>query len=162
MGARVIACASTDDKIVFARAHGAHEGVNYAKDDLREALKRLGGEHGIDVVFDPVGGPYSEPALRSLGWEGRHLVVGFAAGDIPKLPLNLVLLKGCAVLGVFWGQWVRHDPDAYQAAIGELARWCAQGKLSCHVQQVYPLAQTPAALKALAERKVMGKLVVHP
>jgi len=162
MGARVIACASTDDKLAFARAHGADAVVNYATENLRDALKRLGGERGIDVVFDPVGGPYSEPALRSLGWEGRHLVVGFAAGDIPKLPLNLVLLKGCAVLGVFWGQWVRHDPDAYQAAIGELARWCAQGKLSCHVQQVYPLAQTPAALKALAERKVMGKLVVHP
>jgi NADPH2:quinone reductase len=162
MGARVIACASTDDKLAFARAHGADEVVNYATENLRDALKRLGGERGVDVIFDPVGGPYSEPALRSLAWEGRHLVVGFAAGDIPKLPLNLVLLKGCAVLGVFWGQWVRHDPDAYQAAIGELARWCAQGKLSCHVQQVYSLPQTPDALKALAGRKVMGKLVVHP
>ena len=103
MGARVIACASTDDKLAFARAHGAHEVVNYEKEDLREGLKRLGGTHGIDVVFDPVGGPYSEPAVRSLAWEGRHLVVGFAAGDIPKLPLNLVLLKNCAILGVFWG-----------------------------------------------------------
>ena len=106
MGARVIACASTDDKLAFARAHGADEAVNYDREDLRDALKRLGGEHGIDVVFDPVGGPYSEPALRSLAWEGRHLVVGFAAGEIPKLPLNLVLLKSCAVLGVFWGAWV--------------------------------------------------------
>jgi NADPH2:quinone reductase len=162
MGARVIACASTDDKLVFARAHGAHEVVNYAKEDLRDALKRLGGEHGIDVVFDPVGGPFSEPAVRSLAWEGRHLVVGFAAGDIPKLPLNLVLLKGCAVLGVFWGSWVRRDQERYQAALEQLAQWCAQGKLSCHVQQVYALAETPAALKALADRAVMGKLVVHP
>jgi NADPH2:quinone reductase len=162
MGARVIACASSDDKLAFARAHGADEGVNYEAENLRDALKRLGGEHGIDVVFDPVGGPYSEQAVRSLAWEGRHLVVGFAAGDIPKLPLNLVLLKGCAVLGVFWGHWVRLDPGAYQAAIGQLAQWCAQGKLSAHVQQVYSLAQTPAALKALADRKVMGKLVVHP
>jgi NADPH2:quinone reductase len=162
MGARVIACASTDEKVAFAREHGAHEGVNYDKENLREALRRLGGEHGIDVVFDPVGGPYSEPALRSLAWQGRHLVVGFAAGDIPKLPLNLVLLKGCAVLGVFWGQWVRNDTDDYRAAIDQLAHWCAEGKLSCHVQKVYPLAEMPAALKALAERKVMGKLVVRP
>jgi NADPH2:quinone reductase len=162
MGARVIACASTDDKLAFARAHGAHEAVNYDREDLRAALKRLGGEHGIDVVFDPVGGPYSEPALRSLAWEGRHLVVGFAAGEIPKLPLNLVLLKSCAVLGVFWGQWVHHDAREYKAAIGRLARWCAEGKLSCHIQQVYPLAAAPQALRALAERRVMGKLLLRP
>jgi NADPH:quinone reductase len=162
MGARVIACASTDEKVTFARHHGAHEGVNYDKENLREALRRLGGEHGIDVVFDPVGGPYSEPAVRSLAWQGRHLVVGFAAGAIPKLPLNLVLLKGCAVLGVFWGHWVRTAADDYRQAIDQLAHWCADGKVSCHVQQVYPLAEMPAALKALAERKVMGKLVVRP
>jgi len=162
MGARVIACASSDDKLAFARAHGAHDVVNYEKENLRDALKRLGGEHGIDVVFDPVGGRYSEPAVRSLAWEGRHLVVGFAAGDIPKLPLNLVLLKGCAVLGVFWGQWVRHEKGQYKAALDRLAHWCAEGKLSCHVQKVYPLAETPMALKALAQRKVMGKLVVRP
>ena len=122
----------------------------------------LGGEHGIDVMFDPVGGRYSEPALRSLAWEGRHLVVGFAAGEIPKLPLNLVLLKGCAVLGVFWGAWVRHDQGRLQGgASRQLAHWCAEGKLSCHIQKVYPLAETPAALKALADREVMGKLVVR-
>jgi NADPH2:quinone reductase len=162
MGARVIACASSDDKLAFARAHGAHEVVNYERDDLREALKELGGEHGVDVVFDPVGGRYSEPALRSLAWEGRHLVVGFAAGEIPKLPLNLVLLKGCAVLGVFWGQWVRLDKDDYKAAIATLADWCAAGKLSCHIQKIYSLTETPEALKALAERKVMGKLLLRP
>src|SRR6478752_2230811 len=161
MGARVIACASSDDKLAFARAHGAHEVVNYDSEDLRAALKRIGGDHGIDVVFDPVGGPYSEPAVRSLAWQGRHLVVGFAAGEIPKLPLNLVLLKGCAILGVFWGSWVRRDKDEYKAAIDQLAHWCAEGKLSCHIQEVYPLAETPTALKALAERKVMGKLVVR-
>jgi NADPH:quinone reductase len=162
MGARVIACASTDDKLDFARAHGADEVVNYATEDLRDALKRLGGAHGIDVVFDPIGGVYSEPSVRSLAWEGRHLVVGFAAGDIPKLPLNLVLLKGCAVLGVFWGAWVRRDPARYQASLQQLTQWCAHGKLSCHVQQVYSLAETPVAIKALADRKVMGKLVVRP
>ena len=107
MGARVIACASSDEKLDFARAHGADETVNYASEDLRAALKKLGGERGIDVVYDPVGGPYAEPALRSLGWEGRYLVVGFAAGEIPKIPLNLVLLKSCDIRGVLWGAWVR-------------------------------------------------------
>jgi NADPH2:quinone reductase len=162
MGARVIACASTDDKLEFARAHGADEVVNYAKEDLRAALKRLGGARGIDVVFDPVGGAYSEPALRSLAWGGRHLVVGFAAGAIPKIALNLVLLKGCAVIGIFWGAWVRHENQQYKEALAALAQWGAQGKLSCHIQKIYQLAQMPAALHALAERKVMGKLVVHP
>ena len=162
IGAHVIACASSDDKLNFARAHGAHEAVNYEKEDLRAALKRVGGEHGIDVVFDPVGGRLSEAALRSLAWEGRHLVVGFAAGEIPKIALNLILLKGCAVLGVFWGAWVRHETAQYKAAIEELAHWCAQGKLSCHIQSAYPLAKTPEAINALADRKVMGKLIVHP
>jgi NADPH:quinone reductase len=162
MGARVIACASSDDKLAFANARGAHEVVNYAREDLRAALKRLGGEHGIDVVFDPVGGGYSEPAVRALAWEGRHLVVGFAAGEIPKLPLNLVLLKGCAVLGVFWGAFVRQERDRYKAATEQIARWCAQGRLSCHIQEVYPLAETAKALEALAGREVMGKLIVRP
>jgi NADPH2:quinone reductase len=162
MGGRVIACASRPEKLAFARAHGAHEGVDYATADLRDALKRLGGEHGIDVVFDPVGGRYSEAALRSLAWKGRHLVVGFAAGEIPRVPLNLVLLKGCAVLGVFWGAWVRHENAQYKEALGKLARWCAQGKLSCHIQEFYALAETPKALRALSDRSVMGKLVVHP
>jgi NADPH2:quinone reductase len=162
MGARVIACASSDEKLSFARAHGAHELLNYEKEDLREGLRRLGGAHGIDVVFDPVGGRYSEPALRSLAWGGRHLVIGFAAGEIPKIPLNLVLLKACAVLGVFWGAWLRHENAEYKGALEELARWCADGKLSCHIQKVYPLAETPAAITALAERRVMGKLVVQP
>src|SRR5262249_57512202 len=119
-GARVIACASTNDKLAFAREHGADEAVNYATENLRDALRRLGGEHGIDVVFDPVGGPYSEPALRSLAWEGRHLVVGFAAGDIPQLPLNLLLLQSCARLGGVWGAWVRHAPAQYQSALPPL------------------------------------------
>jgi NADPH2:quinone reductase len=162
MGARVIACASTDEKVAFAREHGAHEGINYTTDNLRDALKRHGGEHGIDVVYDPIGGPYSEQAVRSLAWEGRLLVIGFAAGDIPKLPLNLVLLKGCDILGVFWSAWVRHHSQEYRDTLDQLARWCAEGKLSCHVQKVYPLAETPQAIKALADRSVMGKLVVHP
>lgn len=162
MGARVIACASSDAKLAFARAHGADALVNYAVEDLKEALKRLGGEHGIDVVYDPVGGPLSEAALRAIAWEGRHLVVGFASGQIPKLPLNLALLKGCSVLGVYWGAWVRHNPQAYRANLAELARWCAAGRLSCHVHAAYPLAEMAQALKALTERRVMGKVVVKP
>src|SRR6266852_5980995 len=112
MGARVIACASSADKLAFARAHGADETVNYATENLRDALKRVGGERGIDVVYDPVGGTQAEAALRSLAWEGRFLVIGFAAGEIPKLPLNLVLLKSCDVRGVFWGAWIARQAEA--------------------------------------------------
>jgi NADPH2:quinone reductase len=162
LGARVIACASSDDKLAFARAHGAGEGVNYAREDLREALKRLGGEHGIDVLYDPVGGSLAEPALRSLAWEGRYLVVGFAAGDIPKLPLNLVLLKGCDIRGVFWGSWAAREPAAHRANTADLVRWCADGKLSAHVHASYPLDQAAQALKDIAARKVMGKVVLKP
>jgi NADPH:quinone reductase len=162
LGARVIACASSDEKLAFAREHGADETVNYAKDDFRAAVKRLGGERGVDVVYDPVGGPYAESAVRALGWEGRYLVIGFAAGDIPKLPLNLVLLKSCDIRGVLWGAWTLREPKAQQAMMTEIVRWCADGKLSAHVHAVYPLADIAAALKAIAERKAMGKIVLRP
>jgi NADPH2:quinone reductase len=162
MGARVIACASSGDKLAFAKKHGADEGVNYASEDLRDALKRLGGEHGIDVVYDPIGDKFAEPALRSLAWYGRYLVVGFAAGEIPKLPLNLVLLKSCDVRGVFWGSWTEREPAAHRANMGELLRWCAVGKLSAHVHASYPLADAAQALKQIAARKVMGKVVLKP
>jgi NADPH2:quinone reductase len=162
LGARVIACASSDAKLAFARSHGADDTVNYTTQDLREALRTLCGERGADVVYDPVGGEYSEPALRSLGWEGRYLVIGFAAGDIPKLPLNLVLLKSCDVRGVFWGPWIKRDPAGHRAVMADLTRWCAEGKLSAHVHSVYPLAETPAALKALTDRAVMGKVILRP
>jgi NADPH2:quinone reductase len=162
MGARVIACASSDEKLMFARSHGADETVNYAKDDLRDALKRLGGARGIDVVYDPVGGPYAEPAVRALGWEGRYLVIGFAAGEIPKLPLNLVLLKSCDIRGVLWGAWTMREPRAQQAMMADIVAWCAEGKLSAHVHAAYPLAEITAALGAIADRKVMGKVVLRP
>src|SRR6185312_4532412 len=162
MGARVIACASSEEKLAFTKAHGADETVNYAREDLREALKRLGGARGVDVVYDPVGGSYAEPALRSLGWEGRYLVVGFAAGDIPKIPLNLVLLKSCDIRGVLWGAWTTREPKGQAALMKDIAAWCAEGKLSAHVHGVYPLSETSTALKAIAERKVMGKIVLRP
>ncbi len=133
MGARVIACASSDEKLEFARKHGATETVNYATEDLRSALKKLGGEHGIDVVYDPVGGPYAEPAVRSMAWNGRYLVIGFAAGEIPKLPLNLVLLKNCDIRGVAWGAWVRREPDAQRELMSEIVNWAAlrQAQRAC-------------------------------
>jgi NADPH:quinone reductase len=162
MGARVIACASSDDKLAFARAHGADAGVNYAGEDLKDGLKRLSGEHGIDVIYDPVGGPYSEAALRAIAWGGRHLVVGFASGEIPKLPLNLTLLKGCSVLGVNWGAFVQQNPMGHRANLEHLAGWCAAGKLSCHIHAIYPLAETAQALKDLIDRKAMGKVIVRP
>jgi NADPH2:quinone reductase len=162
MGARVVACASSADKLTFACAHGADAVVNYARENLRDALRRLGGEHGIDVVYDPVGGPHAEAALRSLGWEGRFLVVGFATGEIPKLPLNLVLLKGCDVRGVFWGSWIAREPAAHRANTAELFAWCTAGKLSAHVQAVYPLARAAEALHALSDRRVMGKVILKP
>jgi NADPH:quinone reductase len=162
MGARVIACASSDEKLAFARNHGADETVNYASENLRDALRRLGGEHSIDVVYDPVGGPYTEPAVRSLAWEGRYLVVGFAAGEIPKLPLNLVLLRSCDIRGVFWGTWTNRNPEAQSAMMADIARWCAEGKLSAHIHAVYPLAEIATALKTISDRKVMGKILLRP
>jgi NADPH:quinone reductase len=162
MGAHVIACASSDDKVGFARQQGADAGVNYASENLREGLRRLGGERGIDVVYDPVGGAHAEAALRSLGWEGRFLVIGFAAGEIPKLPLNLVLLKSCDVRGVFWGSWIAREPAAHRANTAELFAWCAAGRLSAHVHAAYPLEQAAAALHALADRQVMGKVILRP
>jgi NADPH2:quinone reductase len=161
MGARVIACASSDDKLAFARKHGADETVNYATSELRDQLKRLGGDHGIDVIYDPVGGRYAEAALRAIAWEGRFLVVGFAAGEIPKLPLNLALLKSCDIRGVFWGSWTERKPDAHRANMADLVRWCADGKLSAHIHATYPLAYAPRALNDIAGRKVMGKVVLR-
>ncbi len=162
MGARVIACASSAEKLDFARRHGADETVNYAEEDLKDALKRLTEGRGADVIYDPVGGPYSEPALRSIAWQGRFLVIGFAAGEIPKLPLNLVLLKGCDVVGVFWGAWTERDKAGHRANMQAIVRWAAEGKLSAHVHASYPLERTAEALKALSDRKVMGKVILTP
>ena len=162
MGARVIACASSDEKCAFAKTHGADETVNYGSGDLRAELKRLGGANGIDVLYDPIGGSYAEPAVRSMAWEGRYLVIGFAAGEIPKIPLNLVLLKGCDIVGVHWGAFVARDPEAEARNMSEIVRWCAEGKLSAHVHAVYPLSETAQALKDIAARKIMGKAILKP
>jgi NADPH2:quinone reductase len=161
MGARVIACASSDEKLEFARQHGAELTVNYAKEPLRDGLRRLAAD-GVDVVYDPVGGAYTEPALRSLAWGGRLLVIGFAAGEIPKIPLNLPLLKACDIRGVFWGAWTMREPQAHRAELAQLVAWAAEGKISAHVHATYPLADTARALDDIAARRVMGKAVLRP
>jgi NADPH2:quinone reductase len=160
MGARVIACASTPEKLAVCREHGADEGIDYSKEDLRERIKALTGGKGVDVVYDAVGGPYSEPAFRSIAWRGRLLVVGFAAGDIPKIPLNLPLLKGASIVGVFWGDFAKREPKAFAESVQQLGRWYAEGKLRPHVSQTYPLAKAVDALKAMAARQVKGKVVL--
>jgi NADPH:quinone reductase len=162
MGARVIACASSDEKLAFARQHGADAGVNYAAIDLKGALRELTGGKGVDVVYDPIGGAQGEAALRGMDWNGRFLVIGFAAGETPKLPLNLVLLRSYDVLGVYWGAWILRDQQGHHANMTQILHWCAEGRLSSHVHAVYPLAQASAALKAIAARQVMGKVILRP
>jgi NADPH2:quinone reductase len=160
LGARVIACASSADKLAVCREHGADEGIDYAKEDLRERIQAITGKSGVDVVYDPVGGPYTEPAFRSLAWRGRLLVVGFAAGEIPKLPLNLALLKGASVIGVFWGDFVRREPKEFERSLRQLGEWYRQGKLRPHVSQTFPLEKAVEALKLMAARQVKGKVVL--
>jgi NADPH2:quinone reductase len=162
MGARVIACASSDEKCAFAKKHGADATINYSTADLKDALKEVTGGRGVDVIYDPVGGPYAESALRAIAWKGRFLVVGFAAGEIPKIPLNLALLKGCDIVGVYWGAFTEKEPAAQAANMAQIVTWCAEGKLSSHVHAVYPLADTARALKDIAARKVMGKAILRP
>jgi NADPH2:quinone reductase len=162
LGARVIAAASSADKLAVCKAHGADVLIDYTKEDLREALKAATDGKGPDVIYDPVGGVYSEPALRSIAWRGRHLVVGFANGEIPKLPWNLMLLKGASVVGVFWGDFVRREPQANMAAMRQMLDWMAEGKLRPLVSRRYTLDETAQALKDMAARKVTGKVVIVP
>src|SRR5687768_6996133 len=160
LGARVIACASSDDKLAVCREHGADATINYAGEDLRERIKVLTDGRGVDVVYDAVGGPYTEPAFRSIAWRGRLLVVGFAAGEIPKLPLNLPLLKGASIVGVFWGDFARREPRQFGESVRQLGAWYREGKLRPHVSQTLPLARAADALKLMAARQVKGKLVL--
>lgn len=162
MGARVIAAASTNEKLAACRERGADELINYQREDLRGRLKELTGRTGVDVVYDPVGGDYSEAALRSMAWGGRFLVIGFAAGDIPKIPLNLPLLKSCSVVGVFWGASMQRDPEHGHENLGELARWFAEGKLNPLISATYPLDRAAEALADMMNRKVLGKVVLVP
>jgi NADPH2:quinone reductase len=160
MGARVIAAASTDEKLAVCKQHGANEVINYATGDLRVRVKELTGGEGVDVVYDPVGGNYSEAALRSIAWGGRHLVIGFTAGEIPRIPLNLPLLKSCSIVGVFWGSFMEREARHYQENIQELLSWFTQGKLKPHISATYPLEHAAQALNDVMSRKVKGKVVL--
>ena len=160
MGARVVACASSDDKLAFCRECGADETVNYATEDLKARLKELGSGAGMDVIYDPVGGDFSEAAFRSIAWGGRFLVIGFAAGPIPKMPLNLALLKGADLRGVFWGSFTMREPQVNRQNIDDLLGWLADGTLKPHVDSVFPLEEAEAALNKIAARDVKGKVLL--
>jgi NADPH2:quinone reductase len=161
MGARVIAAAGSDAKVGFALDLGADEGINYSRADLRAELRRLTDGAGVDVVYDPVGGPFSEPAIRSTGWDGRYLVIGFAAGDIPAIPLNLALLKGLSIVGVFWGAWASRQPDANRANYRELLAMVSEGALRPRVTASYGLEDFVAAFTAISSRQATGKTVLE-
>jgi NADPH2:quinone reductase len=160
MGARVIAAASAEDKLAVCRRYGADHTINYASEDLRERINTLTGGRGVDVVYDPVGGDLSEPALRSLAWRGRFLVVGFAAGGIPNMPLNLPLLKGSSIIGVFWGAFMINEPERIEAELQELVTWACEGRLHPRVHAVYPLERAVDALHDVMSRRVVGKVVL--
>lgn len=162
LGARVIAAASSDGKLSVCREHGADETINYSTEDLRERIRALTGGRGVDVVYDPVGGGYSEPALRSIAWRGRFLVVGFANGEIPKIPLNLTLLKGASIVGVFWGEFVRREPKANAHDLMELVGMMQKGTIKPLISARYPLADAAKALNAVMARTVTGKVVLIP
>ena len=161
LGARVIACASSEEKLAICREHGAAEAIDYAHEDLRDRIKALTDGQGVDVVCDAVGGPYSEPALRSTAWRGRFLVVGFAAGEIPKIPLNLVLLKGCAIVGVFWGDFMRREPALFIESVRNVCQWYVEGKVKPHISEVLPLDRAAEALQKMTSRQVTGKIVLR-
>lgn len=162
LGARVIAAASSDEKLEICKMHGADATINYTKENLREAIKKTTGDKGPDVIYDPVGGIYTETAFRSIAWRGRYLVVGFANGEIPKIPLNIALLKGASLIGVFWGEFTKREPQASMQAFRELMHWWAEGKIKPHVSGHYPLKDTATALNDLATRKATGKIVIIP
>lgn len=162
MRAKVVACASTDEKLQVCKDHGADELINYSSGDLKQMIRDKTDGKGGDVVYDPVGGAYSEPALRAIAWRGRFLVIGFANGEIPKIPLNLTLLKGCAIVGVFWGDYAKREPMNLMNDMRKLFGWLADGTIKPHISGTYSLADGPKAIRALMDRKVSGKLVIKP
>lgn len=161
LGARVIAAAGSEEKLAFAASLGAADGINYADDDLKDAARRLTGGAGPDVVYDPVGGSLAEPALRSLAWGGRYLVIGFASGEIPAIRLNLPLLKGLSIVGVYWGSWVEHDPAANAENYGELLAMVRRGEIRPRVTESFPLDEFAEAFAVISSRRAMGKIVLE-
>ncbi|MFN2376852.1 MAG: NADPH:quinone oxidoreductase family protein [Candidatus Binatia bacterium] len=160
MGARVIAAASSPAKLEVCRRHGADEIIDYESENLKDRVRDLTGGKGADVIYDPVGGDYFDTAFRTIAWEGRYLIVGFAAGRIPQLPVNLVLLKGCQVVGVFWGSFTAREPERNQRNLEEVAAWCREGKLHPLVSATYAFEDAARALRDMLERKVTGKVVL--
>ncbi|MBV1700407.1 MAG: NADPH:quinone oxidoreductase family protein [Hyphomicrobiales bacterium] len=160
MGARVIACASSPEKLAFARKAGADEGIDYHTSDLKDALKAATNGRGVDVIYDPVGGALTESALRAIAWAGRLLVIGFAAGEIPRIPLNLALLKGCDIVGVFWGDFVRREPALHQENMREIFNMVRDGAISAHIHKIFPLSGIAEALGVLTRREALGKVLL--
>ena len=161
MGATVIACASTREKLDLCQQYGADHMVNYNDENLKDRLKEITEGKGVDVVYDPVGGDYAEQALRACAWRGRYLVVGFAAGSIPKLPLNLALLKGCSIVGVFWGRFTKEQPQDNMANSLSIIQMHKEGKIKPHIQERYKLSEAPIALRKMMDRKVRGKVILQ-
>lgn len=160
MGAKVIAAASSDEKLALCREYGATETINYNTENLKDRIKEITGGKGVDVVYDPVGDRYAEPAFRSIGWNGRYLVVGFAAGAIPSLPLNLPLIKGASIVGVFWGAFTQAEPALHRENMDELLRWYNEGRIKPHVSKHFTLDEGPAAIRWMMDRKATGKVVL--
>ena len=160
LGAKVIAAASTAEKLAVCKDHGADELINYTEEPLKEAVKKLTKSKGVDVIYDPVGGEFTEQALRAMAWNGRHLIIGFAAGDIPKIPANLTLLKGCSVVGVFWGSFTQREPQASAQNMMELMKLYAEGKIDPKISEVFEFEDYAKALGALTERRATGKVVL--
>lgn len=162
LGITIIAAASTDEKLQFCKENGADYLINYTTEDLKARVKELTNGKGVDVIYDPVGDKYAEPALRSIAWKGRYLVVGFAAGEIPKIPLNLALLKGCEIVGVFWGAFVQHEPQQNTQNLTTIIKWFAEGKLKARIHGQYPLKNVKDAMYAMVNKEVKGKIVLIP
>lgn len=162
MGARVIAAASSEEKLDITRQYGADETVNYSETDLKAAVKELTGKAGVDVIFDPVGDKLADPAFRTIAWGGRYLVIGFAGGEIPRLPLNLPLIKGASIVGVFWGDFVARTPELHQENMAELYKMLIDGRIKPLISARYPLAKGGEAIRSLMDRKVSGKVIIEP
>ncbi len=160
IGAKVIAAASSDQKLSVCRANGAHELINYTTEDLRSRVKEITKGQGVDVIYDPVGGKFSQLAVRDMAWKGRYLVIGFATGEIPKIPLNLVLLKGCSIVGVFWGQFTQREINENSINNRELMQMFADGKIKPHIHAIYPLEKAADALNEVLLKKVSGKVIL--
>lgn len=160
MGAHVVAAASTDEKLALCKAYVADDGINYVREDLRERIKQLTGGKGVDVCYDPVGGVYTEAAIRCMAWEGQHLVIGFTTGEIPRPPLNLALLKDCSIIGVLYGHFPDTSPERYHLVLKQLMQWLAMERIKPAISTSRPLEDAPAALHEIAARKALGKIVL--